>query len=87
MNKKNYATVIDCDLQDPPELIAKNFSNIKNDETIHFIRKRRDDPFLQIIYTKIAYLFLHFISNGKIITNCNHFKILPPKVVQKIKKS
>ena len=87
VGKKNYATVIDCDLQDPPELIAKNFSKIKNDETIHFVRKRRDDPFLQIIYTKIAYFFLYFISSGKIIMNCNHFKILPPKVVQKVKKS
>ena len=87
VGKKSYATVIDCDLQDPPELIAKNLSKIKNNETIHFVRKRRDDPFLQIIYTKIAYFFLYFISNGKIIMNCNHFKILPPKVVHKIKKS
>ena len=87
VGNKSYATVIDCDLQDPPELIAKNFSKIENNETIHFVRKRRDDPFLQIIYTKIAYFFLHFISNGKIIMNSNHFKILPPKVVHKIKKS
>ena len=87
VGKKNYATVIDCDLQDPPELIAQNFSKIKNDETIHFVRKRRDDPFFQIIYTKIAYFFLYLVSNGKIIMNCNHFKILPPGVVKKIKKS
>ena len=52
VGKKDYATAIDCDLQDPPELIAKNFSKIKKDETIHFVRKKRDDPFLQIIYTK-----------------------------------
>jgi len=87
VNKKNYATVIDCDLQDPPELIAKNFSKVKSDETIHFVRKSRDDPFLQTIYTKIAYFFLYLISNGKIIINCNHFKILPPRVVQQVKKS
>ena len=86
VGKKNYATVIDCDLQDPPELIAQNFSKIKNDETIHFVRKRRDDPFFQIIYTKIAYFFLYLVSNGKIIMNCNHFKILPPGVVKKINK-
>ena len=43
VGNKCYATVIDCDLQDPPELIAKNFSKIENNETIHFVRKRRDD--------------------------------------------
>ena len=87
VSKNNYAAVIDCDLQDPPELIAQNFSKIKKGETIHFVRKKRDDPIFQIIYTKIAYFFLYLISNGKIIMNCNHFKILPPEVVKKIKKS
>jgi dolichol-phosphate mannosyltransferase len=87
VNKNNYATVIDCDLQDRPELIANNFSKIKNNETIHFVRKKREDPIFQKIYTKIAYLFLHFISEGKIIMHTNHFKIIPPNVVKKIKKN
>ena len=87
VNKNNYAAVIDCDLQDRPELIANNFSKIKNKETIHFVRKKREDPIFQKLYTKIAYLFLHFISEGKIIMNTNHFKIIPPNVVKKIKKN
>nr|ABZ06232.1 putative glycosyl transferase [uncultured marine microorganism HF4000_007I05] len=87
VSSQNYVAVIDCDLQDPPELIAKNFSMIKKDETIHFVRKKRDDPLFQIIYTKIAYFLLYLISGGKIIMNSNHFKILPPKVVRKIKKN
>ena len=37
-------------------------------------------------YTKIAYLVLHFISEGKIII-ANPFKIIPPHVVRKIKKN
>jgi len=87
INKNNFATVIDCDLQDRPELIANNFSKIKPKETIHFVRTKRDDPIFQRFYTWIAYLILYFISGGKIISNCNYFKIIPPEVVIKIKKN
>ena len=87
VNKKNYASVIDCDLQDRPELIAQNFSKIKEEQTIHFVRKKREDPFFQKFYTKIAYLILHFISQEKIIMDTGYFKIIPPNVVKKIKKN
>ena len=86
VGNNNYATIIDCDLQEDPELIAKNFNKIKNNETIHFVRKRREDPLFQRFYSRLAYLFLHFISGGKIIMNTNHFKLIPPNVVKKVKK-
>ena len=87
VNKKNHVAVIDCDLQDDPELIAKNFSKIKVNETIHFVRKKRNDPFFQKFYTSIAYLVLSFISSGKIYMETGYFKILPPIVVSKVKKN
>jgi dolichol-phosphate mannosyltransferase len=87
VNKKNYAAVIDCDLQEQPELIARNLSKIEKDQTIHFVRKKREDNFFKRFYSKIAYLILHFISKGKIIMNTNHFKIIPPHVAKKIKKN
>ena len=87
VNSKNYATVIDCDLQDSPELIADNFSKIKKNETLHFVRKKREDNFFQRLYTKIAYLILYYISQGKIIRDAGYFKIIPPSVVKKIKKN
>ena len=87
MSNKNYASVIDCDLQEAPELIAQNFSKIQDKQTIHFVRKKREDPIFQRFYTNLAYKFLHFISGRKIIINTNHFKIIPPHVVKKIKKN
>ena len=87
INKKNHAVIIDCDLQDRPELIAQSFSRIKKNQTIHFVRKKRNDQFFQKFYTKIAYMILHYISGGKIISNSNYFKIIPPFVVKKIKKN
>jgi len=87
ISEKNHVAVIDCDLQDDPELIAKNFSKINANETIHFVRKKRNDPLFQKFYTSIAYLVLNFISQGKIFMETGYFKILPPSVVSKIKKN
>ena len=87
ISDKNYAVVIDCDLQDRPELIAQNLLRIKKNQTIHFVRTKRDDPAFQKFYTKIAYLVLQFVSNGKIISNSNYFKIITPNVVKEIKKN
>ena len=87
-NKKiKLITLMNCDLQERPELIAQNFSKIKNEQTLHFVRKESEDPFFQRFYTMIAYLILHFISKGKIIMLAGHFKIIPPSVVRKIKKN
>ena len=87
ISKKNFVAVIDCDLQDDPELIAKNFVKIKQNETIHFVRKKREDPIFQKFYSYLAYRMLNFISKGKIIMQTSHFKILPPIVVSKVKKN
>jgi len=87
INNKDYAAVIDCDLQDRPELIAQNFSKIKNNETVHFVRKKREDPLFQKFYTSIAYLVLNYISQGKIFMETGYFKIIPPSVVKNVKKN
>ena len=54
VSKKNYAAVIDCDLQVNPKLIAENFSKIKSNETLHFVRKKRHDPLFQKFYMEYA---------------------------------
>ena len=85
--KGNYLTVIDCDLQDPPELIAQNLDKMDDFDIIHFIREERDDGFFQKIYTYIAYLILALISFGKIERNAGYFKIISPYIVEKLKKN
>lgn len=86
-DKGNYLTVIDCDLQDPPELIAENLNLIENNDIVHFVRKKRDDSFFQRIYTYIAYFILNLISFGKIERNAGHFKIVSPELVEKLQKN
>ena len=83
---KNFSVIIDCDLQDSPELIAKNFNANEKKTTIHFVRTERRDGLFQKIYSNFAYKILYLISFGKIFSNAGYFKINPPLVTKKIKK-
>lgn len=82
-----YATVIDCDLQDPANLIFETLQQADNETLYHFQRKERDEGLFQNFYTKIAYYLLSVISFNKLVKNSNYFKIIPPYVVSEIKKS
>ena len=86
ISDKNFCVLIDCDLQDPPSLINQNLNINDTTNTIHFVRKSRDDGFFQKIYTSIAYKILKIISKGKIIESAGYFKIIPPSVTAKLKK-
>ena len=86
ISKNNFSVIIDCDLQDPPELIAENFNPREKDKTIHFIRTERKDGLFQKVYSNLAYKILYIVSLGKIFSNAGYFKINPPAVTKKIKK-
>ncbi len=85
IDENNFCVIMDCDLQDPPELIAKNLDFNDKINTVHFVRKSRDDSFFQKIYSSVAYYVLYFISFGKIIKNAGYFKIIPPAVTKSLK--
>ncbi len=87
LSPKNFCVLIDCDLQDPPILIAENLNFDDEKTTIHFVRKNRDDGFFQKIYSFIAYMVLNFISFGKIINNAGYFKIIPPSIINSLKSN
>ena len=83
-----FATVIDCDLQDPVALITKTLLYAKKSTLYHFVRKERyEKNKFQLFYTHLAYKVIVLISFGKIIPNSNYFKIIPPSVIKRIKKS
>ena len=85
VDENNFCVLIDCDLQDPPSLIAEYLNFQDKNTTIHFVRKNRDDGFFQKVYSFIAYKILNIISFGKIINNAGYFKIMPPCVTKKLK--
>lgn len=87
LSPEDFCVLIDCDLQDPPILIAENLNFDDKKTTIHFVRKNRDDSFFQKIYSFIAYMVLNFISFGKIINNAGYFKIIPPSIINRLKSN
>ena len=87
LSPEDFCVLIDCDLQDPPILIAENLNFDDEKTTIHFVRKNRDDSFFQKIYSFIAYMVLNFISFGKIINNAGYFKIIPPSIINSLKSN
>jgi len=84
---KNYACVIDCDMQDDPALILEGLKKTSDGQVTNFVRTKRTDGFFQSLYTKVAYKILNFISKNQIFKNTNHFKILSPYVISKINKN
>lgn len=82
-----FATVMDCDLQDSPDLLAKEFNLADKNTLVNFVRSERKESPFQLLYTTLAYKFIKFISKGQIIPNSNYFKIIPSQIIKKIKKS
>ena len=70
--------VIDCDLQDPPELIYE--MNLKMDEGYDVVlarrKSRKGETKIKKIVTSIGYAFIEKITDIKIPKNTGDFRIL-----------
>ena len=80
--------VIDCDLQDPPELIYD--MNKKIDEGYDAVlarrRSRKGETFIKKLITKIGYSFIEKITDIKIPKNTGDFRIISKKILDNLKK-
>ena len=55
ISKDNFSVIIDCDLQDSPELIAKHFNPKERKQQFTLLERRGDglfQKFTQILHTK-----------------------------------
>ncbi|MDA9650330.1 glycosyltransferase family 2 protein [Candidatus Pelagibacter sp.] len=84
----NRCVIIDCDLQDPPELIYE--MNKKIDEGFDAVLARRSsrkgETFIKKIITKIGYSFIEKITDIKIPKNTGDFRIISKKILDNLKK-
>lgn len=85
VSKGDACIYMDCDLQDPPELIPEMISAWQNDgeaEVVYTTRKKRlGESFIKMFFTKIGYKLLNRISNIDIPENSGDFKLLSRKIV------
>jgi polyisoprenyl-phosphate glycosyltransferase len=84
----NKCVIIDCDLQDPPELIYE--MNKKIDEGYDAVlarrRSRKGETLIKKIITKIGYSFIEKITDIKIPKNTGDFRIISKKILDNLKK-
>lgn len=84
----NCALTIDCDLQDPPELIKDMIKEFNNGaDIVHTIRtKRLGESKLKMFITKIGYKIINFFSDIDLKTNVGDFRLFSIRAINEILK-
>lgn len=83
------ATVqIDCDLQDPPDLI-KDFIDEweKGSQVVYGIRKKRKENLFMNLARKIFYRFINFLSEDKLPLDAGDFRLVDKKIIKELEKN
>jgi polyisoprenyl-phosphate glycosyltransferase len=79
--------IIDCDLQDPPELIEEMNNKINEgyDAVMARRKSRKGETFLKKIITQFGYLFINKISDVNIPKNTGDFRIISSRIINNLK--
>lgn len=83
----NYLVYMDCDLQDPPELIIDLLTKIiaENLDVVHTRRVRRmGEGYFKRSITWLGYRVIRYISESKIPADCGDFKLFNSKIKDRI---
>ena len=85
-SKGDAVIYMDCDLQDPPELLPLMVDKFLNGaDVVHTIRtKRHGESFFKLLITKIAYKTINFFSEVPLVVNAGDFKLLSRRAVEHI---
>jgi len=79
---------MDCDLQDPPEVIPQLIEAWRNDsdaEVVYTTRTRRDgEHWLKMLVTKFGYRFINSISEIELQIDSGDFKLLSRRAVHNL---
>lgn len=85
----NYVTLMDVDLQDPPELLTEMYDSLKNEDyDIVATRSvtRNGYSFLRKTFTKWFYRIINKISKVEMVDGARDFRLMKRKVVSEILK-
>ncbi|MCK9612234.1 MAG: glycosyltransferase family 2 protein [Bacteroidales bacterium] len=78
---------MDCDFQDPPELIPEMIKKWQEgNEVVYTRRKQRKDGFFKTITAKLYYKIIYWFSEFKIHGNVGDFRLLGKKALAEINK-
>ncbi len=80
--------VIDCDLQDPPELIYDLNLKMNDGYDVVFAKrkKRKGETFIKKLISKFGYSLINKISEIKIPKDVGDFRIMSSRIIKELKK-
>lgn len=83
----DYVTIIDADLQDPPELIIDMYNILKNEayDCVAAFRENRDgEPFFRSLFAKWFYNLMNKISDSNMVNGARDFRLMKRKMVDAV---
>ena len=84
----DLCVIIDCDLQDPPELIFDMYSKILEGNDVVYAKriKRKGETFIKKIISKVGYRIIEKISDVKIPRDTGDYRIITKKIINHLKE-
>lgn len=84
--KGDYITVMDADLQDPPELLVEMYEKIQEGYDIVGTRRkdREGEPPIRTFFAKMFYKIINSVSDTKIVDGARDFRLMTRQVVDSI---
>ncbi|BAQ24569.1 glycosyltransferase family 2 protein [Streptococcus troglodytae] len=81
-------TVMDADLQDPPELLLEMYSKLKEGYDVVGTRRadRKGEPFIRSLFAKTFYWLINKISSTEMVDGARDFRLMTRQVVDSILK-
>jgi glycosyltransferase involved in cell wall biosynthesis len=80
--------IIDCDLQDPPELIYDMYQKMNQGYDVVLARRktRRGETLIKKLVTKIGYQLIEKITDIKIPKDTGDFRIISKRIIENLRK-
>lgn len=82
----DFVTVMDVDLQDPPELLVEMYSKINEGYDIVATRRsnRIEEPIIRSFFAKLFYRIMNRVSSTEMIDGARDFRLMTRQVVDSI---
>ncbi len=84
----DICVIIDCDLQDPPELMLEMYNKILDGNDVVYAKriKRKGETFFKKIISKFGYRVIEKISDVKIPKDTGDYRIITKKIINQLKE-
>ena len=81
-----FVTVMDVDLQDPPEMLLDMYQKIKEGYDVVGTRRsdRKGEPALRSIFSKLFYKMINSVSDTELLDGTRDFRLMTRQVVANI---